>query len=167
MTATLAEGDKAPDFQFKDDSGKQYTVHNFGGKLLLLSTEDTLTGVSDDGRAAAVLTVTTAQAADQKPDPWPVVTSSVKKDPRLEARITELLHKMTLEQKVARLEAENEELRKRPERKARHTAAQCPFGGQPVEIAERQPARRRHVENLALVVAAVNVGRGAEDAPDA
>jgi peroxiredoxin len=30
-------GDKAPDFQFKDDSGKEYTVHNFGGKLLLLN----------------------------------------------------------------------------------------------------------------------------------
>jgi peroxiredoxin len=30
-------GDKAPDFQFKDDSGKQYNVHNFGGKLLLLN----------------------------------------------------------------------------------------------------------------------------------
>jgi beta-glucosidase len=43
------------------------------------------------------------QAAEQKVDPWPVVTSSVKKDPRLEARITDLLHKMTLEQKVGQM----------------------------------------------------------------
>src|SRR6202012_4848621 len=32
-----------------------------------------------------------------------VVASSVKKDPRLEARIAELLHKMTLEQKVGQM----------------------------------------------------------------
>jgi beta-glucosidase len=34
---------------------------------------------------------------------WPVVTSTVKKDPRIEARIAELLGKMTLEQKVAQM----------------------------------------------------------------
>jgi len=42
-------------------------------------------------------------AAELRSSPWPVVTSPVKKDPRLEARITELLGKMTLEQKVAQM----------------------------------------------------------------
>src|SRR5437773_2413812 len=51
---------------------------------------------------AAVSFAATA-AAVPKADPWPVVTSSVKKDPRLEARITELLRKMTLEQKVGQM----------------------------------------------------------------
>ena len=53
--------------------------------------------------AAAVIVATAVEAAGPKPSLWPVVTSPVKKDPRLEARITELLGKMTLEQKVAQM----------------------------------------------------------------
>jgi len=53
--------------------------------------------------ACAVSFATTVQAATSRADVWPVVASSVKKDPRLEARISELLHKMTLEQKVAQM----------------------------------------------------------------
>jgi beta-glucosidase len=34
---------------------------------------------------------------------WPVVASTVSKDPRIEARIAEILHKLTLEQKVAQM----------------------------------------------------------------
>jgi beta-glucosidase len=34
---------------------------------------------------------------------WPAVTSTVRKDPRIEARISELLGKLTLEQKVAQM----------------------------------------------------------------
>jgi peroxiredoxin len=30
-------GDKAPDFTFKDDNGRQYTVQKFGGRMLLLN----------------------------------------------------------------------------------------------------------------------------------
>lgn len=44
-----------------------------------------------------------APAASATAKIWPSVTSSVKQDPRLEARITELLHKMTLEQKVGQM----------------------------------------------------------------
>jgi beta-glucosidase len=53
--------------------------------------------------AAVVVVVAAAQAAEPRTSPWPVVASSVKKDPRLEARITGLLGKMTLEQKVAQM----------------------------------------------------------------
>jgi len=61
------------------------------------------------GLAAAVMVAMTARAgepvraAGREAEIWPVVTSSVKKDPRLEARISELLQKMTLEQKVAQM----------------------------------------------------------------
>jgi beta-glucosidase len=55
------------------------------------------------GLAAVVMIVATTQAAQPKADVWPVVTSSVRKDPRLEARITELLRRMTLEQKVGQM----------------------------------------------------------------
>src|SRR6186713_397992 len=55
------------------------------------------------GIACALTCVTAAQAAEPKTDIWPVVTSSVKRDPRLEARIAELLRKMTLEQKVGQM----------------------------------------------------------------
>src|SRR5882757_5372787 len=53
--------------------------------------------------ACVVTFTTTVQAAQAKTDTWPVVASSVKKDPRLEARITGLLRKMTLEQKVGQM----------------------------------------------------------------
>jgi len=55
------------------------------------------------GVACALTCVTAAQAAEPKTDIWPVVTSSVKRNPRLEARIAELLRKMTLEQKVGQM----------------------------------------------------------------
>src|ERR1700755_2828026 len=55
------------------------------------------------GVACAVTFAPAALAAEPKANPWPAVTSSVKKDPRMEARIAELLHKMTLEQKVAQM----------------------------------------------------------------
>jgi len=53
--------------------------------------------------AASVGIAPTAGSAEPKVDVWPAVTSSVRKDPRLEARITELLRKMTLEQKVGQM----------------------------------------------------------------
>src|SRR5882762_2062091 len=44
-----------------------------------------------------------APASAPKTETWPVVASSVPKDPRIEARISELLNKMTLEQKVGQM----------------------------------------------------------------
>jgi beta-glucosidase len=44
-----------------------------------------------------------APASAPKTETWPVVASSAPKDPRIEARISELLNKMTLEQKVGQM----------------------------------------------------------------
>jgi beta-glucosidase len=57
--------------------------------------------------AVAVMSFGSVLAAAPPPasqaQAWPVVVSAVPKDPRIEARITELLHKMTLEQKVGQM----------------------------------------------------------------
>src|SRR5258707_256061 len=57
--------------------------------------------------AVAVMSFGSVLAAAPPPpsqaQAWPVVVSVVPKDPRIEARITELLHKMTLEQKVGQM----------------------------------------------------------------
>jgi beta-glucosidase len=57
--------------------------------------------------AVAVLSCGSVLAAAPSPasqaQAWPVVVSAVPKDPRIEARITELLRKMTLEQKVGQM----------------------------------------------------------------
>jgi len=54
-----------------------------------------------DEAPVATETVTTSSAA-QKVE-WPRITSAVKKDPALEARITELMSRMTIEEKVGQL----------------------------------------------------------------
>ena len=55
--------------------------------------------------AVAVVSFGSALAAAPPPasQVWPVVVSAVPKDPRIEARISELLGKMTLEQKVGQM----------------------------------------------------------------
>lgn len=53
--------------------------------------------------AAAIVATSVTAAEPPKAEVWPAVTSSVKKDPRLEARIAGLLQKMTLEQKVGQM----------------------------------------------------------------
>ena len=55
--------------------------------------------------AVAVVSFGSARAAAPPPasQAWPVVVSAVPKDPRIEARISELLRKMTLEQKVGQM----------------------------------------------------------------
>ena len=59
------------------------------------------------GAAAAIVSFGSVLAAAAPPasstQAWPVVVSAVPKDPRIEARISELLRKMTLEQKVGQM----------------------------------------------------------------
>ncbi len=57
---------------------------------------------------AVAVTFTTSVIAAAPPAPskaevWPVVVSAVPKDPRIETRISELLRKLTLEQKVGQM----------------------------------------------------------------
>ncbi len=59
------------------------------------------------GAAVAIVSFGSVLAAAAPPasstQAWPVVVSAVPKDPRMEARISELLRKMTLEQKVGQM----------------------------------------------------------------
>jgi beta-glucosidase len=65
--------------------------------LLLISSCD-----SKKNEAVVTTETSTTSSAAQKVE-WPRITSAVKKDPALEARITELMSRMTVEEKVGQL----------------------------------------------------------------
>src|SRR5690606_14557584 len=72
----------------------------FWGVLVVAALTGCDSGNKDTATASSVSSAAAVVESDVK---WPALTSAVKKDPALEARIDEMLEQMTLEEKVGQM----------------------------------------------------------------